>query len=552
MVAARVWQQQQLAWFPHTDVSGDAWQLIKKGTCTSAGAAGGTTIIDTNGDSSGADAYNGLYWVHILSGTCTGEWSRVIDDSGAGTLTLEDTGFSAQIASGVEYEIFKSPEPVVVVDSSSGETDMVDAVRIDESNDFWKNFYAVPITGTHRGKIARITGFTQSTGTFVLAASFGSALAAGDVVLLRKFVEPSKPSDGLTEPFIDRLSARVNFAHGDGALGPRGGTFGFNLQVTPSGSLAGTGVKATASVMNGLLEACGLEESIGTSCTVGAGSSTSAVKISTASWENLAVGQMVIWNGNAAFITSLEDGGGAVDTVNVEPPLPGTPATSDVLYATRMYAKTTDSDVRAVGFEWEVDGIRTTVTGCLGNVTLNDGAVPEFAFQFSADHYIKEIKRAPYNPGTAYATAAPVKAHDRIAYLDTTATDIGGFTASPNTKASPKNVRGSLGLNGRAGYHVTDIAPTLTFRELISSSAELVQQLRWTARTAKKVAVIMGSHGSTFAVRAPVARLMEDPKAADQDGLATAPNVLKCDDAGTSTDGASAIQKVPDFAFHLS
>src|SRR5689334_8455975 len=131
-VAARLFNQQECRIASHTSVSGNTWQFVKKGTATSSGAADGTTLIDTNGDSGGADTYNGLYWVKILSGTLTGQWSRVVDDDGAGTLTFEDTGFSAQVASGVQYEIWLSPDPVVVVDSSSGETNMVDAGRAGE------------------------------------------------------------------------------------------------------------------------------------------------------------------------------------------------------------------------------------------------------------------------------------------------------------------------------------------------------------------------------------------------------------------------------------
>jgi hypothetical protein len=550
-VATRLWSQQEVRICSHTSVSGSTWQLVKKGTATSNGAAGGTTVIDTNGDSGGADTYNGRYWVHILSGSAKGEWSRVVDDDGSGTLTLEDTGFSAQIDSGVEYEIWLSPDPVVVVDSSSGETNMVDAVRA-ESDDYWNGYWAIPITGAHRGKRAQVSDFASSGGTFTLGASFGSALTAGDVVLLRKFVEVSNFNDGTDEAYVPRPMGRLNFAKGDGVPGPRGGSVSFNTQVVASGSLSGTGAKAGASVVSPLLMACGLEETVQTSCTVGAGSSTSAVKIATGSWENLSVGGAVIWNGDLRFISSLEDGGGAVDTVNVTPAFPTAPANADVLYATRMYAKSTDGDTDSVLVEWEVDGVRHTFTGCMGSVTLNDGPVLEFAFSLNVDHYIREVKAAPYIAGAVYTTAAAIKSSDRIAYLDTTATDIGGFTCSPNTTASPKAVQGSSGINGRAGYHVTDYNCGGTFRELVSSSGELTQELRWTARTAKAVAVIYGSHGNTMAVRMPVARLVQSPKPTNDNGMVAAPNVLEAQDAGTATDGGSTIRKVPDFAIHLA
>lgn len=550
-VAARVFSQQEFRVCNHTSVSGSTWQKVKSGTTTSAGSAGGTTLVDTNGDSGGADTYTGRYWVRVLSGTLIGQWSRIIDDDGSGTLTFEDTGFSAQVASAVQYEIWLSPDPVVVVDSSSGETDMVDAIRA-ESDDYWIGHWAIPITGTHRGKRARVSDFVSSTGTFTLAASFGSALAAGDVVLLRKFVEVSGFSDGTEETYTPRAMGRMNFAKGDGVVGPRGGTVSFAVQATANGTLSAAGSVAGKTVTGPLLRASGLEETIQTSTAVEAGSSTTAIKITTGSWENYAIGGMVIWNGNARFITGMTDGGGSADTITVSPPMPGTPAAADVLYGTRMYAKSADGDVDSCLIEWELDGIRHTYTGCMGNVTLNDGAVLEFAFQMNVDHYIREFKAAPYIAGAVYTASAAIKSSDRIAYLDTTATDIGGFTCSPNSVASPKMVQGSSGINGRAGFHLTNYNCGGTFREILSSSGDLDQELRWTARTAKSVAVIYGSHGNTLGVRMPVARLIQGPKPADEGGLVTVPNVLEAQDAGTAADGGGTLRKVPDFAIHLS
>src|SRR3990167_6892371 len=162
-VAASVWNQQTLAYAPHTSVSGETWQLVKKGTTTSAGAAGGTTLVDTGGDSGGADTYNGTHWVKCLTGANAGLWKRIIDDDGSGTLTFENTGFPAQVGSGAEDEIWLSPDPIVKGDSSSGETDRVDATRSEAAiNDavFWLDYWAVPITGDRRGRIDKITGFT--------------------------------------------------------------------------------------------------------------------------------------------------------------------------------------------------------------------------------------------------------------------------------------------------------------------------------------------------------------------------------------------------------
>lgn len=559
MVAARVFNQCMFSYFPHTDVSGDVWTKIKAGTATSNGAADGTTVIDSNGDSGGADTYNGLYWVRITSGACKGEEAMIVDDNGTGTLTVETAGptsaagFSAQIASGVSYEIWKSPDPVMVVDSSSGETDAVDAGRNDEVDDFWIGYYLIPVTGSRRGRIAQVTDYTQSTGTFVLASGLGGALASGDVCILRKFVEVGGLSVPGGEGYAPRLSPRTDFSLGDGVVTNRSGTLAFNAQITASGSLAASASKANASVLAHLLEAAGLEEVIGTSMTVDSGSSTTAIKVATGTGERVVPGQMVIWNGNPTFVDSIDDGGGSADTVNVTPALPGTPAASDVLYATRMYKKSRDAEIRAVGFDIEMDGVRTRVTGCKGSVSLQDGGVSLAAFSFNVDHWIRQALISPFidRAGAAYTTVAPVKPMDRIAWLDSTKVDIAGLTTSPNSAVTPKTVQGSSGINGQSGFQLTGYNCGATFRQIMETANGLTQDARWRLRTAAKFRVVEGSHGNCFGVNIPVSRLVAVPNPQNGAGIMEAPNVLEAQDAGTATSNLTT-SKVPDYAWHLS
>lgn len=547
----RISSQKILAYCPHTDTSGEVWTLTAHGTTTGAGAADGTTLVDTNADSGGANTYSGRYWVHITSGANKDQWKRIVGDDGAGTLTLENNGFAAQVASGVEYDIWFCPDPVVVVDSSSGETNMVDTVRNEQADDFWIGYYACPITGSHRGKIARITDYTKSGGVFQLAASFGSQLAAGDVVLLRKFVEVGAESPGLTRGYESRIQNRLNMSRGDGVVTARGGTFGFTSDLYGSGSLAASGSKANASVLSGLLHAAGYEESIGTSATVDTGSTTTAIAVATASWENFTIGAPVMYNGHLRFVTALADGGVGVDTVTVSPALPVAPTSGQTLYAGRLYSKSTDGDVLGCVLEYEVDGERITMTGCKGNVALNDGPKLAAAWSFNVDHWVREIEAAPYNPGTAYTTAESILGTDREAWLSATKKDIMGWTASLNTSVGPRTVQGSSGINGRLGYQVTGDAAGMTFRELLSSSGDLDQDIRFGARTSLDVIVVHGSHGDAAGVRIPVGRLIQDPISEDSEGMRAAPNVIEAQDAGTYADPDGTILKVPDFALGL-
>lgn len=555
-VAAKIYSQQTFSFFPHTSISGDVWSVVAKGTTTGAGDAGGTTIVDTNGDSGGADTYNGRWWVRILSGACVGMSKRIVDDDGAGTLTLEGIGFPAQIGAAVNYEILLSPEPVVVVDASGGETDMVDAVRAEPLNraaKSWIGYWAVPITGARRGKVALITDFTLASGTFVLAAGLGGALAAGDVVLLRRFHEVADLNvGGLTEAYTARLQNRKDFAKGDGVVGPRAGTISFKSQIIPSGSLSAAGVSANQSILGDLLAACGLVPTPDASVAIDAGSTTTSVKVLATNWEKFSIGGMVVVNGNPRIITSLTDGGVGVDSIGVYPALPVAPVAGGVLYASRMYAKSITGDTNACGFEVEIDGIRYTVTGCKGTVVLGAEPVPTLTFTFQADHWVREYEPAPYSLATTYVTAKPVLESGIVAYLDGATADIGGLTATPGSAMVAKSVQGAKGINGRVGYHLSGYNCGATFRELLLSGGELLRDATWLARTSRDLIVFWGSHGSTFGLRIPVARLISDPVPSNASGLVDAPNVLEAQDAGSTTDGGGAYAKVPDFAFFLT
>jgi len=554
---ARASNQQQLRYVPHTSVSGETWQLIKPGVATSNGAAGGTTVIDTGGDSSGADAYNGQYWVEMTSGTAKGAWKRVIDDDGAGTLTLENNGFDVQIDSGDEYKIWKSPEPVLTVTISDSTTSWTAAART-EPTDFWVGYEAIHIangagSGPSRGEIQTINASTAG-GVITVDSAFTNAPQVGDVLLIGKFVEFGGASPGLENPMIPRPGNRINFGMGDGVVGAKGGTFAFNTQVRPSGAHSGAGSVANKSEISGLMQAAGLVENQDTTTAIEAGSSTSAIKITTGSWENYTVGNMVIVNGEATFITSLTDGAGAADTVNVSPVLSLAPEAADVLYATCGYHKSIDADVYGVCLELERDGLRETYTGCKGSVQLVDGAAPELTWTMQVDHYTREIEAAPYSGVTSYSAAPAVQSKDRIAYIDSTKTDIAAFTATPGTVVVPKNVQGASGINGRSAFQLSNFAARATWAELLdASSATLPQEQRYQARTAGDVKVILGSHASTFATRLPVARQVEAPHSGDSEGMLSPPIVWEAQDAGQQN-GTSPVtnQKVPDFAFHLS
>lgn len=550
-VGARVSRQSIVAYGPHTSVSGDAWQIIRRGTTNGAGAGDGTTLVDGINGSGGADTYNGFF-VRVLSGALVGMQAMIVDDNGSGTLTLEEDGFGAQVASGVGYEIVKSPIPVVVVDSSGGETNMVDAGRIAEGDGFWVDYYAVPLTGARKGRMGKVTSFTSGSGTFVLAAGLGGALGAGDVVLLLKFIETTPPDLSLSQPYEDRPSGRVLLSRGDGAVLAKEGTLAFKTEVLASGAIQITpDSEANRSPLQHLFVACGLEEFAGKSVAAGVGGTTTALAITTGKHENFRIGQAIQYEGNISWITAKTDGGAGVDTLTVSPPLPVAPAAGNIIHASRCYMQSTDGDYYGAWFMVEIDGIRYILTGCKGNVALEDGAKPMLGFSFSVDHWIREKKPAVFNPGAAYATVKPTLARERLAYLDTTAIDIGGFTASANVEVAARPVMGRYGYNGRASFHLTNVAPGASFRTMSEADSEMTVDMAYLARTAYALAVSYGSHGESVSWRIPVARLRESPQPVDEGGLMMVPYVMQAQDAGMAEDGAAGLIKVPDFSMSV-
>src|SRR4030067_796301 len=114
------------------------------------------------------------------------------------------------------------------------------------------------------------------TDTYPVGAACGSGPAAGDVVLLRKFVEADGLDIGPSQAYPPRPGVRTNLSVGDGRQGAKSGSIKFGSRVYTSHSTVTSGTGATSNVIGGLFEACGVEEEVGRTATVGVGSTTTA------------------------------------------------------------------------------------------------------------------------------------------------------------------------------------------------------------------------------------------------------------------------------------
>jgi len=366
-------------------------------------------------------------------------------------------------------------------------------------------------------------------------------------------------NDGTSHTFNPRPMNRLDGSKGDGSVGVKAGTFGFEM---PGLGVFRTGANTVRTTMAGLLEACGLEEvnSVGaTGAAVSGGSSTTtAVDVATATWENYVIGAAISIRGEQAFITALTDGGAGEDTVTVTPALSIAPVDTAAIQRSVNYRRNrrgSDGDYSAVTLVREVDGIRTTMTGCKGNVTIQGDAELVFAYEFQVDHYVRDYAPNPCYIGDAYDSYPPILSHDRRCYFGSTAVELGAITASLNNEVAPRMVQGSTGINGRAGFGHVGVNPGLTCRKLMETTAneELDADQRFLGRTSHDLMVFWGNElYGNCALRIPVAKLVQEPKPEDDSGIQMTPFVFEATEAGTTTDPDDDVQRIPDFTISFS
>jgi len=555
-VTSRVSQNASLAFVEHDPGnSEETWQLVFSAMTNGAGTA--TTVVDSQRASGSANTFNGRYWVRMTGGANKGLWKRIVDDNGTGTLTLEGAGFPAAPGTLTGYEIWKSPEPVVVVTSAASGLSFADTAR-DEADDFWNGYYIVALSGALRGEKSEITDFASASGTFTVGTAFSAAPSAGDVFALRQYVDAKSVNNGLSQAFNERPVHRLDGSRGDGSVGVKSGTFGFDAPALPAYKIGSTVVQPP---LGGLIKACGFKlvnSNLATGSAMASGSTTTQIELDTGTWEDFSIGTVVNIRGEQAYITALADGAGSEDNMTISPALGVAPGVLTAMWRTINYRRNRradDGDYGCVTIVHEVDGIRTTMTGCKGNLTISGDADLTFSFEFQVDHFIREYAPAAHYSGDAYDSYTPIQATERRCYFGATAVELGGISASLGNTVVPRKVQGGYGINGRAGFGHSAVNPGLTARKLMSTASgeELDHDERWFSRTSQDLMIFWGTKVlGGCALRIPVARLVAEPKPEDDEGLQVTPFVFEAMDAGTTTDPDGTVVKIPDFIISFS
>jgi len=290
------------------------------------------------------------------------------------------------------YAILDSPVPVIVADSGDGTT-VVDG-SYGGSNDDFNGYFLLCIAASNVpvGECKRITDYAAASGTFTV--DFSANAAANDVYLCvmpvaAEGLEFVAGQEMLPRPII--RNASVMETDHPGVHRP---TVSFSLPIKSAGSAPGDGVSwatiAKTPLIGLLSEMCGSVTN-DTSEVIAAGSAVDEVKITTGTQEQFTAGNAVLVNGELAVISSLTDGGGSEDSVNVAdtgggPNLSLAPVATAVCYASKMIRNTTPGSHWPITFLYFEDTTLKIAWGCVGSATIEaaGGQRAMIAFSFSS------------------------------------------------------------------------------------------------------------------------------------------------------------------------
>lgn len=431
--------------------------------------------------------------VEFLDGNVQGERARIRTFDGTNTITFDPVTHPSPTAT--RARMWVPPDPSVPVTAVGTSATVVSALRT-EADDYWNDpdrMYLVVEGGGGAGTAARgdaprlIADFDAATDTFTIGTAFPATPTIGDLLLLRQPIKPASAElpyaqTGLV--YIDRKFVKGTWDRDPGVMGPRGAQ---PLSIT----LEALGASTAASGAIGAippLEAHDLLHSlfvtpVGTAMTrVGDGSSTTtagstatSINVTTGTGpERFSVGNVVLVNGSAAYITAITDGGGGDDILTIAPALPVAPVAGVTVFGAINYRPRRDATAawaatsggfRSHTVEAYLNGMRKLYYGWhfdleIGGLTQN--TIPSFTFAGPYDTCLVNSVANLYTPTYTTTLPRPSKAARAV---------LGGTVSSTLLEASVKvgydiqpvaSVAGTI--DGRNGHMVVGRNTTGTMR----------------------------------------------------------------------------------------
>jgi hypothetical protein len=446
-------------------------------TTTSAGNAGGSTLVCTTLT---AGSWSDTL-VEFLSGTLKGRRALVLADNATGTLTIED--MPAQVESGVRFRLLDHPMPVATHDGGgTSTTALIDSTRTaaSEPTNFWVGCYARCIYAAGSivvGEMKKITAYAAATGDFTCDA-FSANIADGDVFIIERPILAEAVTVEHPTDMIERNPVRkTNVPEQSQAGARRGATLSFSLPMQGDNTGANASKEWTrSSTIMPLLEACFGTITLEQGTTIGTGSSTSSLLVTTATRENFnsgTGGTALLVNGEARIVSGTTDGGVGEDTLALTAPvLRDVPATAAVVYAGAnvRYASTAHYPIGC--FEYWEDSVRYRFWACYGTVTFSTDAAGRVMANFSWqgqswDSLAESMPVSDIHNLYPDADVEGVIARDTPIYLDSTEIEVAAFSLDPGLVVSARPATG--GVEGSKAFLVTGCKPTFSVNPLKES-----------------------------------------------------------------------------------
>jgi hypothetical protein len=542
------------------------------------GTATSTTVVSAALIGSAATNYVGCL-IHALNGQQKGQ-RRVALAFNAGTDTLTVAAWDGTAYDVTDFELWVIPTPFVVASGAGTAGNpgppVVPSVSAADvsgrpgraSTENWSGtgqpsrYCLLGLSGANVGRIALITGWAANN--FTLEA-FGAwaAGATGDLYVPVKLLLQHGGEMALgdmTQLHLDREFVKGHQEQYEGTMGPRTGAISFALEVQgPTGVSSGATLATRATEAGDVLDSMMTENRDGATAISGAGSTTTAITVTTATGTQadgrVRIGSAVLVDGEVAFVTAMVDGAGSADTMTVTPalgaaPVAGRAVQGGVCY-TPLYPETGH---RTHGF-WLLKGgsLWRRLYGAMPNIKLEgmlDEEIPRWMMEWKADGHYSHGAGAVDFGAFLYATerfplgTRRVPRPGRASLVKLNGTSIGAraFTLDLGYTIESKGV--VTGLDKTEGMFVNKRLTKGTLSVWVESNANIE---RFERGAKMELVVQSGStQGETLAVWMPKVQWTGAPVAKESGGLVHEIPFKVLESEITGNDGSGTIRRIAD------
>lgn len=299
-----------------------------------------------------------------------------------------------------------------------------------------------------------------------------------------------------TADIIERPGLTGNLTRQPHVIGAKGGKLSFKLEMKASGTPA-SGTPAVASESSPLLEACLGTVVRGTGSTTAAGTTTTALTVTSAA--GFSKYMLISVNGEQRFITAIAGSVLTMDRALVN----GIPANGTQVYASSLF-KRANSGHKSVSIVGYRDGIEYTFTGCYIKAKLDGISVKGTALiSVEADvaSWAATTKKAASLPaalplGTVNAVKAPVVKGSTLS-LSGTPRPISALAFDPGQMFTFVDTTSDA--DNKGGFELTDAKPVGSFKPYYNSD----QMPDFYAGTSKSVAFASGDQTNGWGIYVP-------------------------------------------------